>query len=83
MGEVIGTLSAEEKGRYMPFCEVSDRGLNEAYELAGAYLMLVYKVDGEVTTPGDFLIELSSGEKVTFPYGGYMNIDALRQEVDS
>ncbi len=83
MAEVIRALTARESTRYMPFDEMHDRERKQAYEAAGAYLMLAYEIDGPIIEPGDLLIELSSRERVRFPYGGSMNIDALHLITDS
>lgn len=77
MAEVIRVLTQEEKGNYMPFCELLNRGRDEVYEAAGAYLMMAYEVDGYITMPADFLIELSMGTKVSFFCGESINIDAI------
>jgi hypothetical protein len=78
MAEVIRDLSEQEKGAYMPFCELLDRERNEVYEAAGAYLLMAYEIDGSVPSNADLLIKLGNDTKIHFFFGESLQIDALQ-----
>jgi hypothetical protein len=83
MAEVIRALAGKERTRYMLFDEMPDRGRNEAYEAAGEYLMMACSIDGPITEPGYLLIELSGRERVCFPHGESVVVDAMHTPADS
>lgn len=77
MAETIRALNTHEIGNYMPADELLNSQRAEVYATVGEQLMWCYELDGEVPTNVDFLVELSSGQRVAYSVGEAISIDVL------